>query len=299
MTTPTLTTNAGTEATPRPKPPSKARYVVLELVALAVVIVCLIGVDANWERLLGAPAEIWNYLGLMAGGVFQNPLAEPYTEYWATSFEFMLESLAMAWVGTVIGALLSIPFGFLAASNVAPEPVVFVVRQFLNAIRAIPDIILAIVIMVPIFGLGPLPGALAIGVGSIGTLGKHTSEVIEGIATGPVEALRSSGARPLQVLRWGVLPQVLPEIVAFWLYRFEVNIRASAILGVVGAGGIGSLLSRVFDGRDWDRVGIALVVIIGVTMIVDQLSATLRHRIISGGGPVRARAAQISEGIAG
>jgi phosphonate transport system permease protein len=114
-----------------------------------------------------------------------------------------------------------------------------------------------------------------------------------------VEALRSSGARPLQVLRWGVLPQVLPEIVAFWLYRFEVNIRASAILGVVGAGGIGSLLSRVFDARDWDRVGIALVVIIGVTMIVDQLSAMLRHRIISGGGRVTARAAQISEGIAG
>ncbi|MFC0678016.1 phosphonate ABC transporter, permease protein PhnE [Lysobacter korlensis] len=269
--------------TERPKRPSKARYVALEIAALVLVVVCLIGVDAKWARLLEAPGEIWNYLGLMARGVFQNPFADPYAEYWTTSFEFMFESLAMAWVGTVIGALLSVPFGFLAASNVAPAPVVFVVRQFLNAIRAIPDVILAIVIMVPIFGLGPLPGALAIGVGSIGTLGKLTSEVIEGIATGPVEALRSSGARPLQVLRWSVLPQVLPEIVAFWLYRFEVNIRASAILGVVGAGGIGSLLSRVFDGRDWDRVGIALVVIIGVTMIVDQISASLRHRIITGG----------------
>ena len=299
MSVRTVAAPEATGTASRPKPPSKARYVVLELIALAVVIVCLVGVDANWDRLLGLPAEIWNYLVLMAGGVFQNPFAEPFTEYWTTSFTFMFESLAMAWVGTVIGALLSIPFGFLAASNVAPAPVVFVVRQFLNAIRAIPDIILAIVIMVPIFGLGPLPGALAIGVGSVGTLGKLTSEVIEGISTGPVEALRSSGARPLQVLRWGVLPQVLPEIVAFWLYRFEVNIRASAILGVVGAGGIGSLLSRVFDARDWDRVGIALVVIIGVTMIVDQLSAMLRHRIISGGGRVSARAAQISEGIAG
>ena len=285
----TATTASGT-AGARPKRPSTVRYVVLELVALAVVVLCVIGVDAKWERLLEAPAVAWNYLALMARGVFQNPLAEPFAGYWATSFEAMLESLAMAWVGTVIGALLSIPFGFLAASNVAPAPVVFVVRQILNAIRAVPDVIVAIVLMVPIFGLGPLPGALAIGVGSVGTLGKLTSEVIEGISTGPVEALRSSGARPLQVLRWGVLPQVLPEILAFWLYRFEINIRASAILGVIGAGGIGSYLGRVFDAREWDRVGIALLVIILVTMLVDQLSGAIRHRIIAGGGPVRAKA---------
>lgn len=289
---------ASDASSPRPKRPSRAGYVALELAALALVVICVIGVDAKWERLLEAPAVAWNYLTLMARGVFQNPFAEPFAEYWSTSFEFMLQSLAMAWVGTVIGALLSIPFGFLAASNVAPRPVVFAVRQILNAIRAIPDVILAIVIMVPIFGLGPLSGALAIGVGSIGTLGKLTSEVIEGISTGPVEALRSSGARPLQVLRWGVLPQVLPEILAFWLYRFEVNIRASAILGVVGAGGIGALLNRVFDAREWDRIGIILLVIIVVTMLVDQLSGAIRHRIISGGGPVRTRAAQL-EGTVG
>jgi phosphonate transport system permease protein len=275
----------------RPKRPGRARYVVLELLALAIVVLSVVGIDAKWERLLEAPAVAWNYLVLMARGVFQNPFAEPFGDYWTTSLEFMMQSLAMAWVGTVIGALLSIPFGFLAASNVAPAPVVFGVRQILNAIRAIPDVILAIVLMVPIFGLGPLPGALAIGVGSIGTLGKLTSEVIEGISTGPVEALRSAGARPLQVLRWGVLPQVLPEILAFWLYRFEINIRASAILGVIGAGGIGSYLGRVFDAREWDRVGIALLVIIGVTMLVDQLSGAIRHRIISGGGSVRAKAA--------
>lgn len=275
-----------------------ARYVAAELAAVVIVVLCLLSVDAKWERLLAAPAVAWNYLGLMARGVFQNPLAEPYAQYWITSLEFMMQSLSMAWVGTVLGALLSIPFGFLAASNVAPRPVVFVTRQILNAIRAVPDVILAIVIMVPIFGLGPLPGALAIGVGSIGTLGKLTSEVIEGISSGPVEALRSSGARNLQVLRWAVLPQVLPEIIAFWLYRFEVNIRASAILGVVGAGGIGALLSRVFDAREWDRIGIILLVIVVVTMIVDQISGTIRHRVIVGGGRVRSRAAQL-EGTVG
>lgn len=266
----------------RPSPPSKAKYVAVELGALVVVVLCVVAVGAKWERIVDIPAALGTYLPLMASGVVQNPLEQPITEYWTTSLEFMMQSLSMAWIGTVIGALFSLPIGFLAASNVAPAPVVFVFRQILNAIRAVPDVILAIVIMVPIFGLGPLAGTLALGIGSIGTLGKLTSEAIEGIDRGPVEALRASGANTLQVLRWGIWPQVAPEIVAFWLYRFEVNIRASAILGVVGAGGIGSLLSRVFDMRDWERIGIALVVMIVVTMIVDQISGAIRKRIISG-----------------
>lgn len=266
----------------RPAPPGKGRYVAAELGGLVLIVACIVAVNAKWERLLDIPGALGTYMPLMASGVAQNPLVEPVTEYWTTSLDFMMQSLAMAWVGTVIGAIFSLPIGFLAASNVAPAPVVFVCRQILNAIRAVPDVILAIVIMVPIFGLGPLAGTLAIGIGSIGTLGKLTSEAIEGIDRGPVEALRASGANSLQVLRWGVWPQVAPEIVAFWLYRFEVNIRASAILGVVGAGGIGSLLSRVFDMRDWERIGIALVVIIVVTIIVDQISGAIRKRIISG-----------------
>ncbi|MBX3093280.1 MAG: phosphonate ABC transporter, permease protein PhnE [Cryobacterium sp.] len=266
----------------RPVAPSKAKYLWAEFGGLVLIVLCVYAVNAKWERLLEAPAAIANYIPLMLSGVLQNPFEQPITEYWTTSFDFMMQSLAMAWVGTVIGAMLSLPVGFLAATNVAPAPVVFVARQILNGIRAVPDVILAIVIMVPIFGLGPLAGTLAIGIGSIGTLGKLTSEAIEGIDKGPVEALRASGAGPVQVLRWGVWPQVAPEIVAFWLYRFEVNIRASAILGVVGAGGIGSLLSRVFNMRDWERIGIALVVIIVVTIIVDQISGAIRHRIISG-----------------
>lgn len=280
----TATTPAHPVAPPaaRPSPPPKWRIVLIELLALVVVLLCLSVIEINWERLLDLPARIVGYTGLMARGVFSNPLEAPYTEYWLTSLNFMGQSLAMAWVGTVIGAVLSFPIGFLAASNTAPRWVVIPVRQLLNAIRTVPDVIFAIVIMVPIFGLGPLPGAIALGVGSIGTLGKLTSEVIEGIQTGPVESVRSSGANPLQVMRWAVLPQVMPEVIAFWLYRFEVNIRAGAILGVVGAGGIGSLLSRVFAQRDWDRIGIALVVIIVVTMIVDAISGAIRHRIIAG-----------------
>ena len=269
----------------RPRPPSKLRSTLVRLAVLAVFLICLVVVDARWDRLAELPSSLATYVPLMLRGVLQNPFAEENLANWTLSLGFMLESLQMAWIGTLIGASFSLPLGFLAASNVAPRPVVIVTRQILNAIRAIPDLIFAIVIMMPIFGLGPMAGGLAIGVSSIGTLGKLTSEAIEGISPGPVEAVRSSGASPLQVVRWGMLPQALPEIVSFWLYRFEVNIRASAILGVVGAGGVGSLLGQLFRMRDWDRIGVTLVVIIVVTIVVDQISGAVRHRIISGRAP--------------
>lgn len=285
-------------ATTRPAPPGKLRYVAIQLAVLAVIAVCAIRLDADWSRLLGAPGAAWTYGTLMLRGILADPFAEPSAGYWATSFELMGQSLAMAWIGTVIAAALSFPIGFLAASNTAPRWIVLPVRQLLNAIRAVPDVILAIVIMVPIFGLGPLGGALALGVGSIGTLGKLQSEAIEGIERGPVEAVRAAGARPVQVLRWGVLPQVMPEIVAFWLYRFEVNIRAGAILGVVGAGGIGSYVSRAFESRDWDRIGIALLVIVVVTVVVDAVSGAIRHRVITGPDRVRRGSLRL-DGVAG
>jgi phosphonate transport system permease protein len=270
-------------ATLRPEPPSHTRRTVGLVVVAAVVVGSALAVEARWSRLLELPAEFTRYLGLMFQGVFANPVGdEVVTGYWTNALELMLESLQMAWIGTIIGALLSLPMGFLAARNVSPKPVVAASRAILNGIRAVPELIWAIVIMIPIFGLGPVAGTMALGINSIGTLGKLTSEVIEGIDTGPVEAARAAGARQLQILRWGTLPQVLPEVVAFWLYRFEINIRAGAILGVVGAGGIGSLLSSLISRRVWDRAGILLAVIILVTIAVDLISARIRKRIIAG-----------------
>lgn len=268
----------------RPTPPSKVQKTISLIAGAAIVVASVLLVDANWDRLPEVPAALTGYVDLMARGVLQDPTVEPYSAYWVTAVELMLESLYMAWVGTLIGAMISFPLAFLAAENVSPKPVVFVTRQLLNAIRAVPELIFAIAIMLPIFGLGPLAGAFALGVGSIGTLGKLTSEVIEGIDPGPVEAARASGARPLQVLRSSVLPQALPEAIAFWLYRFEINIRAGAVLGVLGAGGIGSILSQLFERRLWDRIGITLLVVILVTIMVDQISARVRSRVIQGPG---------------
>lgn len=280
MSAPTARKMLGREG--RPSAPSKLPTTVGLVVSAVVVIGAIILVDANWDRLPELPPALVQYFGLMAEGVLHVPTEDPYADYWTRALFAMIETLQMAWIGTVIGAILSFPIGFLAARNIAPTPVVFVTRQVLNMIRAIPEVVFGIVIMLPIFGLGPLAGALAIGVGSIGTLGKLTSEVVESIDTGPVESARASGAASLSTIRWTIVPQVLPEVVAFWLYRFEINIRASAILGILGAGGVGSLLAQVFERRDWERIGITLTVIIVVTVIVDQISGAVRHRVISG-----------------
>ena len=265
--------------------PSKPRHTLRTIglsAALALFVVSLVVVEARWSRLPEAPAIVVDYLGLMSRGVFADPLAEPNSDYWARAFALMIESIHMAWIGTLIGAMFSLPLAFLAAENVSPKPVVFVARQVLNAIRAVPELVLAIIVMLPVFGLGPVAGTMALGIHSIGTLGKLTSEVIEGADPGPVEAALASGARPFQILRSATVPQVMPEIVAFWLYRFEINIRAGAVLGVLGAGGIGSLLSSILSRRLWERAGITLLVIILVTILVDAISGRLRARIIGG-----------------
>jgi len=269
-------------ASPRPSAPSRTRYTLMQLGLLALIVIAVTVANARWERLAEIPAQSLVYGELMLRGVLQNPFSEPYATYWSDALRLMFESLQIAWIGTVIGALLSFPLAFLAASTVAPRWIVFPTRQCLNIVRAIPELVFAIAIMLPIFGLGPLAGALAIGVGSIGTLGKLTSEAIESVPPGPSEALRAAGASTLQRLRFAVTPQILPEVIAFWLYRFEINIRASAILGILGAGGVGSLLAQVFERRDWERVGITLAVIIIVTIIVDQISGAVRHRVIEG-----------------
>ncbi len=280
--TPTGATAVRSRSFTPPTAPSKMRETVGMLAVALAFGIAVVVADANWPRLFEAPGVLGEFFVLMAQGVVQNPFEEPTTEYWMRSLELMIESLHIAWIGTLIGATLSFPLGFLAARNVAPPAVVIVVRQILNAIRAIPELIFAIAIMLPIFGLGPLAGALAIGVNSVGTLGKLTSEAIEGIDTGPVESARAAGANQWQTIRFAIIPQVLPEVVAFWLYRFEINIRASAILGVLGAGGIGSILSALFNIRAWDRIGVTLAVIIIVTLMVDAISGAIRHRIIHG-----------------
>lgn len=271
----------------RPIPPSHLKRDLALLGAAAVVVWALVAVEVEVTRLAGLPARLLDLAGRM--------FFPPAWDNLGRSLEAMLESLHMAWLGTVIGALLSLPLGFFGAKNITSGGVSTAMRQVLNAIRAFPEIVLAIVVMIPLAGLGAPAGVLAIGVHSIGTLGKLTAEVIEGIDPGPVEAARATGAGAVAVQRWGVLPQVLPEIVAFWLYRFEINIRAAAVLGIIGAGGIGGILQNYLQYRRWDLAGMAVLVVIVATILVDTVSGQIRRRIIEGAGARRVVAEEIEQ----
>jgi phosphonate transport system permease protein len=278
-----------TADTARPRRPSHAKRDLGFALAALLVGWAALTVDVDLERLLDLPrglARIFFAMFIDEG---------PDLSYAGDYIGAMVESIWIAWVGTIIGAVLSLPIGFFGAKNVSSGLISNIVRQFLNGIRAFPELVLAIAIFIPIAGLGPVAGALAIGIHSIGTLGKLTAEVVEGIDPGPVEAARAVGGLPLQIQRWGVLPQVLPEIVAFWLYRFEINIRAAAILGVVGAGGIGFVLSQTIAFGRFPRAGTAVIIVVVATILIDVTSGYVRRRIIEGAGAKRMTGDEIEQ----
>lgn len=254
------------------KPVDVFRWVVTAFVVVAV-LWSVLGLDIRWSRLLEAPGDIWTILRLMFEELTWSEVPDLIGALW--------ESISIAWMGTLIAAVFAVPLSFLAAENLVGRPIAWVIRQLFNILRAIPEIILAILFL-PIFGLTPLTGVIAIGVGSIGTLGKLFYEILEGVNKGPLEAADAVGATRLQRLRWGVIPQVLPEFTSFILYRFEINIRASSVLGAVGAGGIGEQLTQALKFKEWQIAGVALIIVIVGTIIVDTISGTIRRRIVAG-----------------
>jgi phosphonate transport system permease protein len=191
----------------------------------------------------------------------------------------IVESIQIAWIGTLIGAVGSLPLGLFGARNLFPRSALLL-KPVLAWVRTFPEILLAIYLL-PIVGLGPFAGALAIGLHSIGTLGKLTADVVESMDLAPTEAVETSGGGHLTVLRFAVMPQVLPEIVALWLFRFEINVRASAVLGVIGAGGIGGLLLNTLRYREFSQAGAIVIVTVCVVLAIDAVSARLRARLVA------------------
>ena len=190
-----------------------------------------------------------------------------------------LQTLQIALIGTAVAALVAIPLALAAARNTAPRWVYYWARGALNAFRAIDTLVYALFFVAAV-GLGPFPGVLAVVVYTATVLAKLYSEAIEAIDPGPVEAVQAVGATRLQVLRWGVLPQLAPEFVSFTLYRFETNIRAAAILGFVGAGGIGFYIQTYLRLLNYPAASTVLLVLVAMVMLVDYTSSRLRARLI-------------------
>lgn len=190
------------------------------------------------------------------------------------------ETLAIAFLGTLGGALVAFPFGFLAAKNVISNPFAhFAVRRVLDVVRGIDKLIWAL-IYVTVVGLGPFAGILAIATASVGELGKLFSEAVEALDRKPVEGVTASGGSPAEAVRFGMLPQVLPVLASQLLYYFESNARQSTIVGIVGAGGLGLHLAEQIRVLEWQKVSFLILMMLVMVGAIDFLSSRLRFAII-------------------
>ena len=190
-----------------------------------------------------------------------------------------LKTVEIALLGTTVAAVLALPLGFISARNVAPPPLFYPARAVLNFFRSIDTLVYALVFVAAV-GLGPFPGVLAVIAYTTTSLAKLYSEAIEGIERGPVDAIVATGATRLQVLRYGILPQVLPLFLSYVLYRLESNIRAATVLGFVGAGGIGFYLQTYLRIIDYPAASTVLLVTVAMVMVVDAISSRLRDRLV-------------------
>lgn len=189
----------------------------------------------------------------------------------------LLDTLAMSIAGTALAVLISLPLALLAARNTAPHPVVYqIARAVLNALRSIPELIMGILFVAAV-GFGALPGVLALGLHSVGMVGKFFAEAIEHASDAPIEAARAAGGTPIQVVCHGVLPQVLPQLADISIYRWEYNFRASTVMGMVGAGGIGFELMGSLRIMQYQEVSAILLVILVLVTLVDAFSGYLRR----------------------
>jgi phosphonate transport system permease protein len=190
----------------------------------------------------------------------------------------LVDTLAMSVAGTALAVGVSVFVAFLAARNTSPSPLVYhAARTLLNALRSVPELMMGIVFVAAV-GFGALPGVLALGLHSIGMVGKFFAEAIEHVDDAPVEAARAAGASPLQIILHAVLPQVLPQFADVSIYRWEYNFRASTVMGMVGAGGIGFELMGSLRLMQYQEVSALLLVILVMVTLVDALSGRLRKK---------------------
>ncbi len=217
--------------------------------------------------------------GLPALAQLGSEMIPPNFERWQLWLTPLRDTLAMSVAGTALTMVLSLPLALLAAPNTSPHPVVLrVARTLLASCRSVPEIILG-VIFVAAVGFGALPGVLALALHSTGMVAKFYAEAIEHVDPKPLEAAIAAGASRLQVITHAVLPQVLPQLADITIYRWEYHFRASAVLGIVGAGGIGFELMAALRLIKYDEVSAILLAILACVLVVDGLGAALRRRL--------------------
>jgi phosphonate transport system permease protein len=247
--------------------------------ALAIAVVTYLGY-LHWlfdfARIFSGLDRLWVVLGLMVD--WSQFASWDHAEILTS----LMETVAMAFLGTVLASVVALPLGFLGARNVIPSAVFrFFTRRVFDVFRGLDQLIWALA-FVRAMGLGPIAGILAICVSDTGVLAKLYSEAVENAERGPIDGIRATGAAEVVTLRLGVLPQVMPVMLSQALYQLESNSREATILGLVGAGGIGLRLSERIQINAWDQVAYIIVLILIAVAAIDFVSKWLRGRLIAG-----------------
>jgi phosphonate transport system permease protein len=241
-----------------------------------------------WAVMLALLAGSWNGADMKplelvrSGGnigEFLNGFFPPRITDWGDDLRELLVTFEIALWGTALAVACSIPLGLLASANLTPWWIHHPVRRVLDAFRAINEMVFALLFVTAV-GLGPFSGVLALWVHTTGVLAKLFAEAVEAGDPRPAEGIRATGAHPLNVVFYGVVPQVVPLWVSFTLYRFESNVRSASVLGIVGAGGIGAVLWDVIRGFEYGKTAFVLILLIVSVSLIDMASAQVRKRLI-------------------
>ena len=241
--------------------------VALTLAVLAYLVVGLGSIEVSWSRVVE---------GGERGLRFINGFLQPdFTSRWKDISNGLIESLTITLTSTVVGVAISIPIGIGAARNLAPAWIYYICRSIIAVSRALQEVIIAI-FLVAMFGFGPFAGFLTLSFATIGFISKLLAEDIEDIDEAQAEAIRATGASWWQLVHYAIQPQVMPRLIGLSLYRLDINFRESAVIGIVGAGGIGGTLNTAIDRYEYDSAGAILLIIIAIVMVAEYSSSYLR-----------------------
>jgi phosphonate transport system permease protein len=235
--------------------------------ALIYLSLAIASLEVNWRRVYEGLERGWRFV--------QGFLIPDFVSRWSDIAIGMQESLTMTLTSTVVGVVISVPIGIGAARNLAPLPIYFLCRGIIALSRSLQEIIIAI-FFVAMFGFGPFAGFLTLGFGTIGFLSKLLAEDIEDVDESQAEAIRATGARWWQLVNYAIQPQVMPRLIGLSCYRLDINFRESAVIGIVGAGGIGATLNTAMDRYEYDSAGAILILIIAIVMASEYFSGYVR-----------------------
>jgi len=248
----------------------KIKHVIYIVLGAAFLAWCADGVNLR-------PREVFNAVPIIAD--YFARMVPPKWSFIEAIWKPSIETLYVALWGVVLATIVGLPLGLLAASTVTRSAALRGgAMGILNVLRSISELIWAILFVAAV-GLGPFPGALALGMNYGGILGRLYAEAIENVDKGPIEAMEATGASRMQVILFAILPQALPQFVTYNLYWFEVGVRSATVLGMVGAGGIGFELITSIRLFEWREVGVILLFILGMVTIIDLASTYIRSRL--------------------